>query len=215
MTVGEEVCHVYFHPCVGIWECVCMRMCVWCSSLTSHGKKKNKKNPKNRLICTSLHRISINLPAIYTPGTLITLVLQNSNNSARTSENKKKYCTQLFQEIQKHAFRVTHARSPLFSFHRPSMWAISRFPLFCPSPPDYVSITLNQSFPGRGNGFLKQGRLPILFQFPVSAPISISRLLHSRSPPQSELLLISSLISLAFPKERWSADVCPLFAVLA
>lgn len=100
--------------CGYLGVCVCMHVCLWHSSLTSHGKIRKKKN---RLICTSLHRISINLAAISTPGTLITLVLQNSNNAAQTSENKKKYCTQ--QEMQKHAFRVRLARkiSPVLSFH--------------------------------------------------------------------------------------------------
>lgn len=95
--------HVY---CTGMYEwrtrgvsCLLLLMCVqdgcarvspwaWCSSLTSHWKK-------SRLSCTSLHRISINLLAIYTLGTLITLLLHSPNNFVQTSENKSKYCAQL------------------------------------------------------------------------------------------------------------------------
>lgn len=79
--------------CLLILMCVqdgCARVSpwVWCFSLTSHWKK-------SRLSCSSLHRISINLLAIYTLGTLITLLLHSPNNFVKTSENKSKYCTQL------------------------------------------------------------------------------------------------------------------------
>lgn len=84
MTGGGEVCHVYLDPC----------MCVCVVFLTN----KPLGNKRSRLICTSLHRISINSPAIDAPGTLITLLLQSPNNSVQTSENKD--CTQLLQKIR-------------------------------------------------------------------------------------------------------------------
>lgn len=102
------------------------------------------------------------------------------------------------------AFLANNLQIPTVSFFPPSSY-----------PPDEDSITLNQSFPGWGNSFFKYGCLLILSQFSVSAPISITSLLHLHSPPQSSPPLISSLISHAFPKERSSADVYPLFAVWA
>lgn len=59
-------------------ELACARTCVCVVFLTNKPPDK-KKIIKNRLICTSLHRISINLPAIYTPGTLITRLLRSPN----------------------------------------------------------------------------------------------------------------------------------------
>lgn len=95
---------------LGVPKCVCMSMCVCAVFLT------NKPQEKSRLICTSLHRISINLAAIYTPGTLITLLLQNPNNSVQTSENKNKHCTQLVQEIYRNVLSESHKNSnPLIS----------------------------------------------------------------------------------------------------
>lgn len=96
MSPYTHVCVCDGCRCVCLWEflrvCACVGVCVMLLT--------NKPREKSRLICTSLHRISINLPAISTPGTLITLLLRSPNNSVQTSENKNKHCTQVSQEVQ-------------------------------------------------------------------------------------------------------------------
>ena len=74
-------------PCLLIPVCVqggcaCICECV-CGALITN------KPQKRGLFCKSLHRISINLLTIYTPGMLITMLLHSPNSFAKIREQKQ------------------------------------------------------------------------------------------------------------------------------
>lgn len=131
---------------------------------------------ERRQFCTSLHRISIYLFAVHSPGRVITLSLRSPNSSADTTAIILANCFGNYGIFPVHTIFIFVMKTPLRQI---------------------------KCFQGEDAASLSKKTLLVLSQFSVPAPISVTSRctsLHLHSP----CCRLLALISITFPGECWS-----------